>query len=171
MSLQFRENIWAMQQTFFHPLPQTVQNPLVCIYSKMFRRISFFNILYIFVLSYFWEEGKEVEKYEMLIFWLRFFLHLYLYLCDWVMELTMFCQEGEGAFVCGWVRNCFVGSSFFFVLFPSRSFHKNDLQTNWLRKFDWAVGFPLLTGLVNFVQPTWLWSKGKFSFDPLEIFK
>lgn len=117
MSLQFRENIWAMQQTFFHPLPQTVQNPLVCIHSKMFRRISFFNILYIFVLSYFWEEEKEVEKYEMLIFWLRFFLHLYLYLCNWVMELTMFCQEWRGAFVCGWVRNCFVGSSFFSLFF------------------------------------------------------
>lgn len=97
--------------------PKQYEIPSSVYILKCLEGSLFFNILYIFVLSYFCEEGKEVEKYEMLIFWLRFFLHLYLYLCNWVMELTMFCQEWRGAFVCGWVRNCFVGSSFFSLFF------------------------------------------------------
>lgn len=117
MSLQFRENIWAMQQTFFQPLPQTVQNPLVCIHSKMFRRISFLTF-YTYLFCHI--SGRRGEKWKNMkcLFFDWDFSYTYIYISVTELWNWLCFAKRVGGSICLWLgQKLFCWLQFFSLFF------------------------------------------------------
>lgn len=148
--------------------PKQYKIPSSLYILKCLEGSLFFNILYIFVLSYFWEEEeKEVEKYEMLIFWLRFFLHLYLYLCDWVMELTMFCQEGEGSICLRLGQKLFCWLQFFLCSFSFQEFSQKWFANKLVTKIRLSCGISFVNRVSKLCSANLAMVKREVFFWPL----
>lgn len=148
--------------------PKQYKIPSSVYILKCLEGSLFFNILYIFVLLYFWEEGKEVGKiwnayFLIEIFPTLIFISLWLsYGIDYVLP-----RGGRGAFVCGWVRNCFVGSSFFLCSFSFQEFSQKWFANKLVTKIRLSCGISFVNRVSKLCSANLAMVKREVFFWPL----